>query len=393
MWIFRKPPDALTEEDLQQLVEARVRESVTVEFKGEMYRRRDPQASLEMLRDVSSIANAEGGVLIIGIEEDGEGTAVGLRPVPDAEAEANRLIASCHANIAERIPALRAPRVPMAGGNAIVVVIPRSYRKPHMVTANGATEFWIRHDRQKSRMSIAEIRTAITTTEDLEMRAERFIALRRQAASAGINHMLFVLMGTPLLIEDGRVDMSDRRIAELLRNPPTFRPGSGARLSHPGATVEPTMHGLRAVDHEIRMLHVFRNAHLEFALLRPDVLLDGRHEGLLKPWAVAELFRNFLHLLDQVRQLAAITDPYVITVSVWYCQGVRMSERGLDRWGEGNIRQFDETGRDLFLDPIIAATDEDPDITTRRVADRFWNAFYFTGCPFFDADGRFRIPE
>jgi hypothetical protein len=44
-----------------------------------------------------------------------------------------------------------------------------------------------------------------------------------------------------------------------------------------------------------------------------------------------------------------------------------------------------------MLEPIIVTMDEAPDTTARRLADRFWNAFQFMACPFFDAEGRFLI--
>lgn len=49
----------------------------------------------EMLRDVASMANAEGGAIVIGMDEDGDGRAAGLVPVADAETQANRLVSSC----------------------------------------------------------------------------------------------------------------------------------------------------------------------------------------------------------------------------------------------------------------------------------------------------------
>lgn len=153
MWIFSKPAEQLTEADLQWLITNGVRESVTLEFKRQMYERRDQSARFEVLRDVTSIANAEGGALILGVDEDGAGTAKELMPVPDAEVEANRLVSSCLSSIADRIPGLKAARVPIASGHVIVVTIPRSYRRPHMVIADGVNELWIRHDRQKSKMS------------------------------------------------------------------------------------------------------------------------------------------------------------------------------------------------------------------------------------------------
>lgn len=95
MWLFSKPSEQLTEDDLGALITNGVRESVTLEFKRQMYDRRDPNARIEMLRDISSIANAEGGVLVVGIQEDGAGTAQALVPVPDAEVEAARIISTC----------------------------------------------------------------------------------------------------------------------------------------------------------------------------------------------------------------------------------------------------------------------------------------------------------
>lgn len=42
-----------------------------------------------------------------------------------------------------------------------------------MITFQGATEFWIRHDRQNARMSIAEIRAATRATEDLVAKVDQ----------------------------------------------------------------------------------------------------------------------------------------------------------------------------------------------------------------------------
>lgn|SRR5262249_2648116 len=124
MWPFSKPAEQLTEDDLRGLITNRVRESVAIEFKRQMFDRRDPNARIEMLRDISSIANAEGGVLIIGIEEDGVGTAQSLVSVPDAETEAARIVSTCLAGLGDRVPGLTATRIPIDRGDAIIVTIP-----------------------------------------------------------------------------------------------------------------------------------------------------------------------------------------------------------------------------------------------------------------------------
>src|SRR3984893_12360782 len=77
MWIFTKPIQQLQARDLEQLIAGRVRENISLEFKREMYGGKDADIR-EMLRDVSSLGNAEGGALIIGMEEDREGLATKL---------------------------------------------------------------------------------------------------------------------------------------------------------------------------------------------------------------------------------------------------------------------------------------------------------------------------
>jgi predicted HTH transcriptional regulator len=167
VWIFSKPIDQLGGEELRFLIANRIRETTTLEFKRAMHDSQ-PLAVLEMLRDVSSMANAEGGIMILGMDEDGQGVAKKLVNVPDPERQSNRLVSSCLSGITERIPGLRAVPISYGRGTAIVVQIPRSHRRPHMVTYQGANEFWMRHDRQKSKMSVAELRTAVTMTEELQ---------------------------------------------------------------------------------------------------------------------------------------------------------------------------------------------------------------------------------
>lgn len=85
MWPFSKSLDDVRVDDLQGLITAGAREGAGLEFKEAMYDRRDPGHVRELLRDVASIANAVGGVLLIGMREDGDGTAIELVPVRDAD--------------------------------------------------------------------------------------------------------------------------------------------------------------------------------------------------------------------------------------------------------------------------------------------------------------------
>ena len=72
----------MTTADLQGLIDNGVHENVALEFKWQMYGGSDAEVR-EMLRDVASIVNAEGGAIAIGIDEGLDGRAAALVPVAE----------------------------------------------------------------------------------------------------------------------------------------------------------------------------------------------------------------------------------------------------------------------------------------------------------------------
>jgi hypothetical protein len=267
-----------------------------------------------------------------------------------------------------------------------------------MITFQGATEFWIRHDRQNVRMSIAEIHSAVSATEDLAVKVDEFIRARMQAWEQG-GRELFALMATPLLLEEGRVDAGDPRLAQALERAPERRRAGGVWLSDPmHGRVVPTLRG-RAVQEDTpsRILEVYRSGHVEFLLLDLNSMAYQEKEGAeikIRGWAVAEYLAHFTRFLKTVRDLAGITDPYILTVSLRGCSGWVLHQRaqGSFAYDRGPGSAWEE-GSELRIDSIVAPPDEDSDKTAQRIADRFWNAFHFERCPFFDEQGRLAITD
>jgi hypothetical protein len=224
-------------------------------------------------------------------------------------------------------------------------------------------------------MSIAEIRTAVTSAEELEMKAQRFIESRiEHRKSKGAD---FTILGCPLLLEDGRINIEDARLPALFREPPTFRPTGFALSTRHNFQIHPTLRGLVTVLPQTQELEIFRNGHVEFSVLRHGLMTEHREgDEILIGWAVAEQLRNFAHFVAALREITEIGDPYLFVGALLNCGTVRMSETGLNIWGLGRIEQWTEPPH-ILLDPILAQQDESPDRTAQRIADRFWNAFHF----------------
>jgi predicted HTH transcriptional regulator len=161
-----------------------------------------------MLHDIAAMANAFGGDILIGVEEDGQGGAVALPGIEKVEEEARRIISSCLSNIAERIDGLHTQFIPLQTGRCVLVVrIPRSLRAPHMVTFKGRNQFWIRHDRQKSLMSIHEVKDTCLKVEGLMEKLERFLAQRRQDILEGIGDVPHYVVSMTLTFPISGFDM------------------------------------------------------------------------------------------------------------------------------------------------------------------------------------------
>jgi hypothetical protein len=134
MSLSDKQLESIEETDLQTLVDNKVRERKTIEYKKSLpgHSDRDKQ---EFLADVSSFANAAGGHLIFGIrEEGGEPVKLCGLQIADPDAEILRLENLIRDSIEPRIPGVYMWPVPLETlGVAVIVRIARSWALPHVV--------------------------------------------------------------------------------------------------------------------------------------------------------------------------------------------------------------------------------------------------------------------
>ncbi|MDF0590444.1 ATP-binding protein [Methanotrichaceae archaeon Mx] len=181
MTLEDKPLDLLEESDIRALLDDEVPESKVIDYKKLLPGPSDLEKR-EFLRDVSSFANASGGHLIYGIDEE-NGIPVricGLVDI-DPDREILRLESMVQTGIAPRIPGVSMRAVLLSGsGSVIVVRIPKSWASPHMIT-KGSSRFYSRNSAGKYPLDVFEIRTAfsLTGTAVERMREHRAEALGR----------------------------------------------------------------------------------------------------------------------------------------------------------------------------------------------------------------------
>jgi hypothetical protein len=298
---LEKPIDSLTETDLQELITNGVTERRTIEYKVALPSLND-EAKKEFLYDVSSFANAAGGSLVYGIEENA-GVPVALKglQVSDADGEKLRLESMMRDGISPRVFGVEVggPIQVASGGVAFVIRVPRSWNSPHMVIFKGSSKFYSRNSAGKYPLNIDDLRAAFALTETTKERLRDFRANRLAKIVAGETPVplpkqaLVVLHVAPLSAFETAKRFDATTLAELGR-PPVLQPiystsGYNTRYNFDGYLI---CDKREETNLAWSYLQLFRNGTLESvnaAILKgrnsiPSLPFEGRllHDGLPK---------------------------------------------------------------------------------------------------------------
>lgn len=284
MRAFDKPVGQVTYADIERLVtDRKAPESLYLDYKREAY-----AETRDLLKDVSAFANAYGGDIIIGVEDDGNGNPARLAPLSrkDAEEERDRYEQAARSAIDPPIPGLQVMVVPNSDDKAVIVVsVPRSTMAPHMMTKDRFCNFWRRHGTSTVLMTVGEIGDAFRLSGDIVARGSEYMAraLERRFAQQGDRPAVIMCM-VPLVSLPRPLLPSDEMARDFLSTllgpdvPNTWARVMG--LSSPHEEVRPTLWGLERRDHGTTPSHwtcLHRNGCFEHAntLLFDRAAQDG----------------------------------------------------------------------------------------------------------------------
>jgi len=178
------PWSEVSGEHLEQLVEQSIPEGRGIEYKRELPETNDA-GTREFLADVASFANSDGGHLIIGIS-DLDGFANAVEGIDFAHDEViPKLDAKIQSSIEPRILGVGIRAIRLANGrSALVIRIPRSWNRPHMVTFKNLSRCYARNSGGKYQMDMNEIREQVIGGAAIAERVARFRRERVDRISA-----------------------------------------------------------------------------------------------------------------------------------------------------------------------------------------------------------------
>ncbi len=184
---FNTRIEEITINHLQRLVDSKAFETRNLEFKRDLYGKSDSEKK-EFLADVTSLANASGGDLLIGVSDvDGQASALPGVKVESVDAEFLRLENIVRDSVEPRLPVFQTIGIEIGEGKIVLLLrVPASVSMPHRVKFQGWGKFFTRNSRGKYEMDTHELRTAFIASEGL---ADRFRALHQSsvARAKGVN--------------------------------------------------------------------------------------------------------------------------------------------------------------------------------------------------------------
>ncbi|MCE2490646.1 MAG: putative DNA binding domain-containing protein, partial [Anaerolineae bacterium] len=191
------PFDEIDLATLQRLVDDEVPEDRQLEYKRELNLITKEQKR-EFLADISAFANADGGHLIIGIEEGKggkKGNVVGATKTNELDQFLTKIQNLIRDGVEPNVHGLTIKPVETGSGEAAIVIFVRqSWSKPHWVSFRGHKIFYSRNSNGKYALDIEELRQLFTLSETAAERIRDFRAERIGAILEGT---------TPVVMESG----------------------------------------------------------------------------------------------------------------------------------------------------------------------------------------------
>ena len=385
-----KPIEAITEQDLQSLVDEAETESRSLDYK-QMLNFSVGKAKEDFRKDVTAFANSAGGHLIIGVM-DVDGVPQQLcgfdLGVQSQEQYRLCLLEIIQSHIKPRIQGITIRVFQLLNAQWVAVIrVPRSFAKPHQVEiGNKDFQFWFRHDGGNQRMDVDEIKDAVLVSDTLSERIRNFRLER--VGSIFANDTPIVMKDSPKLV----LHIIPLSAFGASANYDVTRLGRGNL-----ADLSPICGGIRrhqfnfdgfltcsrdpSVSQPNCYLQVFRNGIIESV---DGLTLDDKqtktYPATIYEHDLLAAIPRFLKIQNNI----GVEAPLLLMVSL-----LKVAEFSIVRNPHGSVTNRTNFGRENLITPevMLESFDEDIYVKMRPVFDTIWNSGGHESCPNYDRQG------
>ncbi|WP_104657796.1 AlbA family DNA-binding domain-containing protein [Ralstonia insidiosa] len=392
------PPNLLdaTQADIDRLVADKVRESAHLDFKRELPAVWDEKTKHRFLADATAFANAGGGDILYGVDENSDAAASAVVPqvISGVDAEVRRL-QDFLLNLTEpRLPAVQVHAVAVAVdgnvGHVFVVRVPPSWAGPHRVKTN--QHFFVRDGLRNRQLEVPEIRALFLRTESQAQQIRDFRTDRLGRVLTGntpsqlMAGPMLVLHVVPAQAAMGLVQLDPRPYETRQRDMPFVGTSTAStiRLNLDGAVG--ALHPEPARNSAY--VQMFRTGYAEL------VWVLRRFDSRPKPVLPAIAYEDYLiKFVDRIRSelkrlgYSAATAVMLSILKAREVEFIPSDGSGFPISGPG----FD---RDTLVLPDVFIENETPTVDgLRAVFDLVWQSAGFQRSLNFDETGKWAPPR
>ena len=338
---------------IENLVTSQVAESMHFEFKREPYA--GDSGKNELRKDVSAFANAEGGCLVIGIEEKDE-VAVGVSPVASLPPGEHQIWVQSvlSSGFDPSLHAWKVHIVEFEDGHVLVVDVSRSPNGPHRVIAGGKSRFYKRAGCAVYEPSTGELREMMSFYDSALRRFDDFRRARVEDFFQNKIGSSQQSRGVSLLAHIAPANFSEYRMLDISaagEHWGSFRP---TEFSSPICSYNADGYLVHDVGRDgvsIASSQLFRNARAELIFPKIDrgtsyfpVLVDA-------DW-VRKTLCSWVRRLASYFSRVGVVPPYFVGFSLSGVKGARVNASNMadDALMESNVGA--EIGTDFLHFPI-----------------------------------------
>jgi hypothetical protein len=181
MYLLGKRTDQLTSDDIKRLVDNKVQETKSLDYKRELKLAQDKDRK-EFLFDVSSMYNTDGGCLVFGIEEskDDKGQNTGTPEtitgitIDNYDKLVQQIEDTVKGNTEPSIANIALNKLIVDEQTVLVVGVSKGLGLPTMVTFNETNKFYRRRNSGKYAVDVYELNQMFMQNQVLKESAEKF---------------------------------------------------------------------------------------------------------------------------------------------------------------------------------------------------------------------------
>ena len=368
--------DSIDEGHLNTLVNSGVRESRSLEFKAKLVWGTESDRK-EFLADVSALANGGGGDLILGIQEDkGEASAVVGLDAFDPDNDKLKMENMIRDGIAPRIIGIRLRPVDLNNGRRVVIVrVPNSLNRPHMVVLKNWSRFYSRNSAGKYQLDVHELRSAFVASDNVMERVRQFRIQRIDAILQGntpaplVGRSCMCIHMIPISAFDPSFSFDIARVQEDRETLPPI----GRRGWNPSVNFDGLLFSTPArVRGAIAYVQLFRNGVVEAVDSERLAPLEPPRQRPDKYIPSIAYERDIIRAVDDYTGLYRkyeVPTPVLMGLSVLNVKGFRMTAE--DVYDLGSPIDRDHL---ILPDRLAESLDFDAACFLRPCFDQIWNA-------------------